>query len=135
MQQLLTSRFGIAFSLLALLGLYSVWDKSSNYYPVEARVQSIESLCYMKKVDRGVLRKSTTRTEKYPCDMIRKSAATDPEYEDYTVHEDVSAEVIYQAAGENQLRTGKLTLRRTAQRGETIGILVHNDKPDKIRLD
>ncbi|GLR48219.1 hypothetical protein [Sphingomonas astaxanthinifaciens] len=56
-------------------------DHSMNYVPVMASITSVKSeLCYLKKVDRGLVTKTTSTTGKMPCDEAEDLRLHNPTY-------------------------------------------------------
>jgi hypothetical protein len=119
----------VGFVVVAIV-VFAAWDKSANYYPVEARVVKIDTRCYLKKSSGG----KTTTTEEGSCKEARMLADSHPEYRGFKVHENHHVHVNYRAEGELRSRQGQLTMNRnTPKRGKEITILVRRDEPEKIR--
>ena len=71
--------FGTVAAAVAGFAAYDKYDKNTNYQPVDARISDVSDQCYMEKVERGVLTKTTSTSDLLRCDLAELLTRAHPE--------------------------------------------------------
>ncbi len=116
---------------LCVIGLYSLYDRSTNYQKTLVTVTQVEETCYMKKTR---LKESWT-TKEGPCDIVQAVHETHPEFEDYSLKRSVYVAYEYQSPADGNWHRGKHKQKthddgRAIKRGDELVVLLHKSKPD-----
>jgi len=128
---------GFAAGGMALVFVVAMVDRSMNYQTVPGRIDHVEAICYLdQKVG-----KTTTTTDKYPCDEMEDAQANHPQYKGFRLNRETTIDVTYVSPVDQQEHSGKLydtTHEKEAPfkgkgEGEMIDILAHTSNPEKIQ--
>ena len=88
-----------AFALIAVgaagIAIDDQYDKGANYQRVDARISAVNEQCYLEKVERGVITKTTwtsdlTRSE--VAELLRKEH---PKWQGYDLKHKIEVRVVY----------------------------------------
>ena len=61
--------FAAIAAAAAGLAAYDKYDKAANFQAVDAHISAVSEQCYMEKVDRGALTKTTSTSDLLRCDV------------------------------------------------------------------
>ncbi|MEP3275155.1 MAG: hypothetical protein ABJN26_08450 [Stappiaceae bacterium] len=117
---------------------YTAYDKATNYVPVSADIQKVETLCYGTKTERGLVSKTKKSTKEVDCDLLRSIVSNHPEYKGYSVHSTTYVSYEYKWPESGQHFSGRHKQKMNddgnpVKRGDTIQILVSKTDPEKTR--
>lgn len=122
---------GVMLFVVVGMGL-TEWNHNVNYVPANASITEVSSSCYLKKVDRGVLTKTTTTTDSIDCNEAERLAASHPEYQGMDVKGTIEVEYDYISPVDNKRHHGDLGFSyesnprlADAKRGDVLPILAH----------
>jgi hypothetical protein len=118
-------------------------DHSLNYVPAMARITGIDSECKLKKVESGVLTKTTTTSRTtFTCAEAQELAASEPVFAGMTPDGDMTFDVDYVSPVDKAVHHGKVRFNYRShvplarlQSGETLPILASKSDPAKITHD
>jgi hypothetical protein len=79
--QLFAAAGGVGLVLIA--SAFTAYDKSANYTQVTGEVFRVDRKCYLEGKERGVVTKTTTTTEEYPCPEMEDALANHPKYQGF----------------------------------------------------
>ena len=96
-------------------------DHFVNYSPVDATITEVESTCYLKQEESGVLSKTTRTTDTLPCSKAETLLANHPEYADMAVKGMITVGFDYTSPANQSHQTGALKY-------------AYEDYPDVARL-
>ena len=83
-------------------------DHYFNYSPVDATITKVESTCYLKQEESGVLTKTTRTTDTLPCSKAEALHASHPEYADMAVKGMITVSFDYASPADQSQQTGAL---------------------------
>lgn len=121
---------------LAALVAQDLWDKGRNYVQVDARILSVDEVCYMQKREG----KQTSTSNTGDCATAESLVAQHPAWQGYTIYHRVNLTVAYTSPVDRQIHkaTHKVEGIRTPKSfvfatGKTIAIRASKTDPAKIR--
>ena len=130
----------LAIGAVAVAGIsaYDQYDKRANYQRVDARVSAINEQCYMEKVERGVLHKTTSTSDLLRCDVAERLTREHPKWQGYLVKHKIEVRVAYVSPVDGAPHTSSLQMSafpdgRPLHAGDVLPILASRTKPDKTR--
>jgi len=121
------------------LAAWLAYDRAANYEKTAAEVISVEEVCYLKKVERGVGTKTTRTSKEGPCGIVTALNQTHPEYQDFDLIKVTSVEYRYRSPADGKMHRGNYrqeNRRETGlplRRGDSIDVLAHKTDPLKSR--
>jgi len=70
--------FGAVAAAVGGFAIYDQYDKKTNFQPVDARINAVSEQCYMEKVERGVLVKTTSTSDLVNCEVAEALTKVHP---------------------------------------------------------
>jgi hypothetical protein len=137
--QLFAAAGGVGLVLIA--SAFTAYDKSANYTQVTGEVFRVDRKCYLEGKERGVVTKTTTTTEEYPCPEMEDALANHPKYQGFEIHRHTNISVSFKSPVDNETHTKDLDQTTSgdtkpfkgAVLGDKIEILAHKTKADNAR--
>ncbi len=125
------------FGVAAVLG-YDFYDKSANYVHVKARVRTVTEQCYMEKVDRGIMTKTTSTSDLLPCDVAAVMVANHPNWAGYSIRKKIEVAYLYTSPvdGKTHDTVHRMTSYPRDRKygvGDVVEILASKSAADKTR--
>jgi hypothetical protein len=128
---------GVAVVGVGVMYTLHMVDRSMNYQTVPGRVASLEITCSLEKT--GFRKREWTDSRS--CDVIEAAQAEDPQYKDWTIKRETTADIAYISPADHAEHHGTLSDRTSGARegfggkheGELINILAHTSNADKIQ--
>jgi hypothetical protein len=115
------------------------FDTAKNYVEVKGVVSNIESTCYLKSVDRGVMTKTTTTTDTGPCAEIEELHANHPAYQNMNIDGNIAVEFDYISPADKQQHQGTLNYAysnadiRKLKYYDSFTLHAHTSDPTKVK--
>jgi hypothetical protein len=134
-------RLGVyAIVAVGVVGLtaYEQYDKRTNFQPVDARISAVNEQCYMEKVERGVVTKSTSTSDLLHCEVAERLTREHPKWQGYTIKHKIEIRVAYTSPVDGAVHAANLQMSvfpdgRPLRAGDVLKILASKTKADKTR--
>src|SRR5262245_26398359 len=131
---------GIVIVALGAAGLatYDQYDKRVNYRRVDARISGVNEQCYMEKVTREGITKTTSTSDLLRCELAETLTREHPKWQGYSVKHKIEIKVAYVSPVDGAPHTSSLQMSafpngRPLRAGEIFPILASKTKADKTR--
>ena len=130
--------FGTIAAAVAGFAIYDKYDKNTNYLPVDARISVVNEQCYMEKVERGVLTKTTSTSDLLPCDVAEVLTRGHPNWQGFTIKHKIEIKFAYVSPVDGATHFSTLQMSdfpkgKPLQMGDVLRVLASKSKPDKTR--
>jgi hypothetical protein len=130
--------FGLVAVGVGGLLAYDHYNKKTNFQPVNARISAVNEQCYMDKVDRGVLSKTTLTSDLLPCELATVLTREHPKWYGYDVKRKIEIHFAYVSPVDRATHTSKLQMSafpngKPLRAGDVIAVLASKTKADKTR--
>jgi hypothetical protein len=127
----------VAVGVIGILA-YDQYDKKTNFQPVSARISAVNEQCYMEKVERGVLMKSTLTSDLLHCDVAELLTREHPKWQGYSIKHKIEVRFAYTSPVDGATHTSTLQMSafpddRPLHAGDVLQVLASKTKPDKTR--
>ena len=127
---------GVAFAGYVLTADY--YDRKANFQPVDARVSGVSDQCYMEKVERGALTKTTSTSDLVRCDVAESLTRSHPHWRGYAILHKIEIQLTYVSPVDGASHTSSLRLPTYHQgplphAGDTLKVLASKTVADKTR--
>ncbi|WP_426442669.1 hypothetical protein [Bradyrhizobium genosp. P] len=131
-----------AFAIIAIgvvaVTAYDQYDKKVNYQRVDARVSTVSEQCYMEKVDRGAVTKTTHTSDLLACDLAQRLTREHPKWQGYDVKHKIEVQFTYVSPADgashmSSLQAATFPNGKPLHAGDVLAILASKTKPDKTR--
>jgi len=124
---------------IAGFAVYDQYDKKVNYQRVEARIAAINEQCYLEKVERGVVSKTTSTSDLIRCEIAELLRRDHPKWQGYDVKHKIELRVAYVSPVDGAAHTSSLQMAafpngKPLRAGDVLPLLVSKSKPDKTRM-
>ena len=124
---------------IAGFAVYDQYDKKVNYQRVEARIAAINEQCYLEKVERGVVSKTTSTSDLIRCEIAELLRRDHPKWQGYDVKHKIELRVAYVSPVDGAAHTSSLQMaafpnRKPLRAGDVLPLLASKSKPDKTRM-
>lgn len=125
---------GVFAAVLGGLFIYSSIDRAVNYKQVTARVTGVEEACYLKKVERGLRRKTTSTTKEGPCEVIRLVQQSKPDLQDFELVKVTYVSFEYRSPADGNTYGGRHKQSRhkdgrQIKPGDNLPVKAHKEDP------
>ena len=130
--------YGTVAVAVAGLAVYDQYDKRANYQPVDARISAVTDQCYMEKVERGVITKTTSTSDLLRCELAVMLTQHHPKWQGYTIHHKIEIRFSYVSpvdggTHESSLKMSEFPNGQELRAGEVLRVLASKTKADKTR--
>lgn len=118
--------------------IYDHYDKSANYQRVDARINSVSEQCYLEKVERGVITKTTWTSDLTRCEVAELLRKEHPKWQGYDLKHKIEVRVVYVspvdgASHQSSLQMSSFPNGKPLRAGDLFPVLASKTKPDKTR--
>ena len=131
----------VAIVVVGILGIvaYDQYDKKTNFLRVDARIAAINEQCFLEKVERGVMTKTTSTSDMVRCEVAEMLKREHPKWQGYDVKHKIEVRVVYVSPVDNATHTSSLQMSafpngKPLRPGEVFPVLASKSKPDKTRM-
>ena len=123
---------------VASFAIYDQYDKRNNFQPVSAHVSNVTDQCYMEKVERGAVTKTTSTSDLLRCDLAETLTRDHPKWQGYAIRHKIEIQFAYispvdGATHYSSLRMSAFPNGRPLQMGDVFQVLASKTKADKTR--
>jgi hypothetical protein len=128
--------FGIIAAAAIGLAVYDRYDKNTNYQPVDARISAVSDQCYMEKVERGVLKKTTSTSGLVRCELAESLTREHPKWQGYGIKHKIEIRFAYVSPVDGATHASSLTMSafpKPLSAGDVLRVLASKTKADKTR--
>jgi hypothetical protein len=130
--------FGAIAAVVAGFAAYDKYDKNANYQPVDARISAVSEQCYMEKVERGVVMKTTSTSELLRCELAEVLTRQHPKWQGYAIKHKIEIRFAYVSPVDGASHASSLTMSafpkgQPLRTGDVLRVLASKTKADKTR--
>jgi hypothetical protein len=123
-----------AFAVVAMA--YDQYDKKTNFQPVNAHISAVNDQCYMEKVERGVLTKTTLTSDPLNCDLAKVLKREHPKWQGFAIRRKIEVRFDYVSPVDRAMHTSSQQMSafpndRPLRVGDTLPILASKTKADE----
>jgi hypothetical protein len=134
-------RFAAVAIVAALIGgfaIYDNYDKSHNYQSVDARVSAVSDQCYMEKVEKGVLTKTTSTSDLLACETAAVLTRQHPNWQGFDIKHKIEVKFAFVSPADGATHYASHQMSgfpkgKPLQMGDVLRVLASKTKPDKTR--
>lgn len=124
---------------IAGFAVYDQYDKKANFQRVEARIAAINEQCYLQKVERGVVSKTTSTSDLVRCEIAELLRRDHPKWQGYDVKHKIEVRIVYVSPVDGATHTSNLQMSafpngKPLRPGEVFLVLASKSKADKTRM-
>ncbi|GIQ72932.1 hypothetical protein ACVIGA_000446 [Bradyrhizobium sp. USDA 3240] len=121
------------------IAIYDQYDKGANYQRVDARISSVNDQCYLEKVERGVVTKTTFTSDLTRCETAELLRKEHPKWQGYHVMHKIEVRVVYVSpvdgvSHQSSLEMSYFPSGKPLRAGEVFPVLASKTKADKTRM-
>ena len=121
------------------IAIYDQYDKGANYQRVDARISSVNDQCYLEKVERGVITKTTFTSDLTRCETAELLRKEHPKWQGYHVVHKIEVRVVYVSpvdgvSHQSSLEMSYFPSDKPLRAGEVLPVLASKTKADKTRM-
>jgi hypothetical protein len=130
--------FGMVAAVVTAFSAYDAYDKRTNFQPVDARISAVSEQCYMEKVERGVLAKTTSTSDLLRCDLAEVLTREHPKWRGYDIKRKIEVQFAYVSPVDGASHTSSLRMSafpkgQPLHAGDRLQVLASKTKADKTR--
>jgi hypothetical protein len=130
--------FGTIAAAVAGFAAYDNYDKKTNFQPVDARISAVSEQCYMEKVERGVLVKTTSTSDLLGCELAEFLTREHPRWRGYAIRHKIEIRFAYVSPVDGATHASSLTMSafpngQQLRAGDVLRVLASKTKADKTR--
>lgn len=131
--------FAIVAVGLAGFAIYDQFDKKLNYQRVEARIAAINEQCYLEKVERGAVTKTTSTSDLVRCELAELLRKGHPKWQGYDVKRKIEVRLVYVSPVDGATHSSSLQMTafpdgKPLRAGDVFPVLTSKTHPDKTRM-
>ena len=120
------------------LATYDQYDKRVNYRRVDARISSVNDQCYMEKVTREGITKTTSTSDLLRCELAQVLTREHPKWQGYSIKHKIEIRFAFVSPVDGATHTSSLEMSafpngRPLRTGEVLPVLASKSQPDKTR--
>ncbi|KJC58926.1 hypothetical protein UP10_21270 [Bradyrhizobium sp. LTSPM299] len=121
------------------IAIYDQYDRNMNFQRVEARIATVNEQCYLEKVERGVVTKTTFTSDPVRCEVAELLRRDHPKWQGYNVKHKIELRVTYVSPVDSAAHTSSLQLTflpngKPLRAGDAFPILASKTKVDETRI-
>ncbi len=130
--------FGMVAAVVAAFSAYDSYDKRTNFQPVDARISAVSEQCYMEKVERNLLTKTTSTSDLLRCDLAEVLTREHPKWQGYGIKHKIEVQFAYVSPVDGASHTSSLRMSafpkgQPLHPGDRFQVLASKTKADKTR--
>ena len=131
-------RFAAVVIVAVLIGGFAIYDKKTNFAPVDARISSVNEQCYLEKVESGVLSKTTMTSDLLRCELAEVLAREHPHWQGYAVKHKIEIKYAYVSPVDGATHNSSMQMSafpkgQPLRMGDVLRVLASKTKADKTR--
>jgi hypothetical protein len=117
---------------------YDQYDKRVNFKRVDARISAVNDQCYMEKVTREGITKTTSTSDLLRCELAQVLTREHPKWQGYTIKHKIEVRFAFVSPVDGATHTSSLEMSsfpngRPLRAGEVLPVLASKTKADKTR--
>lgn len=121
------------------IAIYDQYDKGANYQRVDARISGVNEQCYLEKVERGVITKTTFTSDLTRCETAELLRKEHPKWQGYHVMHKIEVRVVYVSPVDGATHQSSLEMSyfpngKPLRAGDAYPVLASKTKADKTRM-
>ena len=130
--------FGLIAAGIAGFSAYDQYDKRTNFQRVSAHINTVTDQCYLEKVERGVLSKTTSTSDMLRCELAEVLTRDHPKWQGYEIKHKIEIKFAYISPVDNATHMSSLRMStfpngQPLHMGDVFQVLAHKSKADKTR--
>ena len=130
--------FGAIAAAVGGFAIYDQYDKKTNFQPVDARISAVSDQCYLEKVERGVLIKTTSTSDLVNCEVAEALTKVHPKWQGYAIKHKIEIRYAYVSPVDGATHASSLTMSafpkgQPLRAGDVLQVLASKTKADKTR--
>ena len=120
------------------LAAYDQYDKRVNFKRVDARISAVNDQCYMEKVTREGITKTTSTSEMLRCELAQVLTREHPKWQGYAVKHKIEVRFVFISPVDGATHASSLEMSafpagKQLRAGEVLPVLASKTKADKTR--
>ena len=120
------------------LAAYDQYDKRMNFQRVDARISAVNDQCYMEKVTREGITKTTSTSDLLRCELAQVLTREHPKWQGYSIKHKIEIRFAFVSPVDGATHTSSLEMSafpngRPLRAGEVLPVLASKSQPDKTR--
>jgi hypothetical protein len=120
------------------LAAYNQYDKRVNFKRVDARISAVTDQCYMEKVTREGITKTTSTSDLLRCELAQVLTREHPKWQGYTIKHKIEVRFVFVSPVDGATHASSLEMSafpggRPLRAGEVLPVLASKTKADKTR--
>ncbi|HMM92338.1 hypothetical protein [Bradyrhizobium sp.] len=120
------------------LAAYDQYDKRVNFKRVEARISAVSDQCYMEKVTREVITKTTSTSDLLRCELAQVLTREHPKWQGYAIKHKIEVRFAFVSPVDGATHTSSLQMStfpngQPLRAGEVLPVLASKTKAEKTR--
>jgi hypothetical protein len=120
------------------LAAYDQYDKRVNFKRVDARISAVNDQCYMEKVTREGITKTTSTSDLLRCELAQVLTREHPKWQGYTIKHKIEVRFVFVSPVDGATHASSLEMAafpngRPLRAGEVLPVLASKTKADKTR--
>ncbi|TWC05184.1 hypothetical protein FBZ93_103196 [Bradyrhizobium macuxiense] len=121
------------------IAIYDQYDKGANYQRVEARISGVSDQCYLEKVERNVITKTTWTSDLTRCEVAELLRKEHPKWQGYDLKHKIEVRVVYVSpvdgvSHQSSLQMSYFPNGKPLRAGDIFPVLASKTKADKTRM-
>ena len=117
---------------------YDQYDKRVNFKRVDARISAVNDQCYMEKVTREGITKTTSTSDLLRCELAQVLTREHPKWQGYTIKHKIEVRFVFVSPVDGATHASSLEMAafpngRPLRAGEVLPVLASKTKADKTR--
>ncbi|QOG20178.1 MULTISPECIES: hypothetical protein [Bradyrhizobium] len=130
--------FGLVAAGIAGFAAYDQYDKKTNFQRVNAHVSTVTEQCYLEKVERGILSKTTSTSDMLRCELAELLTREHPKWQGYEIKHKIEIQFAFISPVDGATHTSSLRMSafpdgRALRMGDVFQVLASKTKADKTR--
>jgi hypothetical protein len=120
------------------LAIHDQYDKKANYQPVDAHISAVSDQCYMEKVERGGVTKTTSTSDLVRCEVATALTRDHPKWQGYSIKHKIVVRFAYVSPVDGTTHESSQTMTafprsQPLRAGDVLRVLASKTKADKTR--
>jgi hypothetical protein len=129
---------GIVAVAIAGFVAYDQYEKKANFQPVDAHISAVTDQCYLEKVERGVITKTTSTSDLLGCELAALLTREHPKWFGYAIKHKIEVRFAYVSPVDGARYTSSLKMSafpngQRLRMGDVLRVLASKTKADKTR--